>query len=688
MDPRICSPEIGGSCDMGFGGFQIVPYDSWIDGWQWGGTSSAGEIKSYLINVRTNVSAGGCTNTLCDSLANQTYISSYTGSNNLGNNTGFSVTIGRPWEGSLTLVTDVNITKLHDGWNNSQNTGQNFERWNVTFSIPPTIKKGDAELTININNSQGEETVLSLFTSITKFSVIIPSEDGVGGSGTNFDDYWLLVDSHEGNPSNPEYAQRNVTSYGWNVTNLALSYGVNSTGGRVCIKNRFNATRQGQQQQQIDYSYTNYKMMIIDRNSPATFDTVVLNNSVTGQIVILNATQRNVTVPNGQGGFYFWNIEDCGYVKFINTSASAIYGSTNTWGGNYQNSTSFYVPYVVQLSNAPVAGANMYVNSVGKQDDRGFGFEVKYPYGQNWTSANATTDLNGVAFVRLNVAPSGRMVGFWKVNRTVGGTTDEDLATMSTATFFEIKQFRTMGNTLYELPQGYVTLQYVNNSNSYLSAFDSVAEPYVYGANVTETSANGFLRDGSSTTIYIVYAPRLNATKIGNFTAAPDISLSNRMWTNINYSYNMGGNVQLAVGTFIGNTSSTGPIVFYYFQDSPTRNGPIVVSSATENVTVSICAQGFEKPNSIPYEGATAVLTTMQYSPNGPPQTKTLQMYSLLNQSAISSVTFGPKGCAAVRVGPGELNAWPTNTPVFIQGTVTYGNAQEAVYVTDVFRAG
>jgi len=692
LQPRVVSKDIDGASDTGFGGFQVVSFDAWINDWNWG-SKSAGQTVSYVINARTNVSKNV---TIENNVLPGTNFTRTASSNNV---TGFTVKIGRPWEGELTTIQEVNATLISDGWNKSSDRG--LEVWNLTFTIPQTTKKGEAQIIITVNNSNGQETDMDMWSTITKYTVIIPSEEGLGGDYSSFDKYFIpMID----NGTCSGGCGGNTSAYGWNMTYINYTYGITSRSsgwapgwvGKVCLKNQFNTTRYipNTNNKLSIVVNSSVRIAVVDNATAGTYDTIIINNTE-GKITILNTTNINSRQYDSTS-LYLWEILDCGYVKFVNASSSAL-PSSNNWAGTHQASVNFTVPYVVTLSGIPQQSVNVSVNGMGKQDDRGFGFDSKLIRGDNplgnYTSVpvNATTNADGIAFVSFNVSATGRLVEFWKIDTIAG---DTDTASMSSGTNVEVKSFRTNGNTIYDISQGYVDLSYVTNSpgTEYLGAFPagmSPAEPWVYAANVTETSANSFVRDDTQTTYYIVYAPIRNATKMST-----NFNLGNVNSQNLNSSISIdgAGNTQLAVGQMRPNSTVTGSVKFLYYTYLPQPSGTTTVTTPTQNISVAICAEGFERPNGRPKEGAAVKLTVTDWSTQ-PATTKNLQLYELENHSAISlgsTVATGPKGCVALKVGPGELLTWPSASagkpPVFVEGTVTSGSSTENVYVTDVFR--
>ncbi len=683
LQPRVCTQSLdpaGGACDTGFGGFEVVPFDAWTVSWSFG-TVTAGEVKTYTIEAKTNISRNMSGGVFLGGFYNGT------------NQTGFQVKVGKPWEGELTTLSGVSATLLSDGWNSSTNFG--VERWNISFQIPPTnLKKGDTMVTITVNNSQAQSTNLMMFFQVVKYTIVLPNEEGVGdpSGGAGFDAYSVAVHA-----SAPDFTQRNASTYGWNWTAIVVNNGVNSTSGRVCFKNVLNATRYGQSGSQAVGVNGSMRVAVVDRYTTNSYDTVVLNNTGDGTIVILNITQRNITIPTGQGSWYLWTIDDCGFFKGVNTTQGALPQGGNTWGGSHRVNTQFAIPYVVSLGNSRQSGVTVGTSGLGKQDNRGFGFEGRLT---GYINANLTqtgnnsyanfsyapkdTDANGVAFVNINSTATGRLVAFWQIN-TSGGDTDK--ATMSSGTFFEVKAFKTSGNSVFLLPRSLATLTWISNSPEVWGAFgsNSTAQTFehgVYNGTITESSPTDFIMDGTSDTWYIAYGPKTNKTKLGTSTA-----LSGQ-GTEINSTSSISaGSSSLKVAALQGTISGNQSLRLLFYQTSPSAPRPTFVTTATANVTVEVCAESFDRPNGFPREGATVQLYVMDWFAF-PPIQKNLDMFELANHTNVTSslARIGPSGCVVLNVGPGQLGAWPAGRSLFIEGSITYAGSQEAVWVTDVYR--
>ncbi|MBI2543288.1 MAG: hypothetical protein HYW24_03820 [Candidatus Aenigmarchaeota archaeon] len=680
LRPRVVS-NLG--TDTGFGGFMVVAFDAFPE-FSFGQQYAAGSTQSVAIRAATNVS-------------------------------NFTITMGRPWEGVLETAT-INSANIStpDGWNNSAQTGNwsfysvspngPYEKWNINFTVPSSLRKGGSMLTVKITSNatgiDGESVEVPLFVTVTKYNVVLPFEEGIGQpSSSQADANWIIADNlryplEVGSFVSQEASTgRNTTAYGWNMTWLNDTLKINSTSGRVCVKNTFNSTRytQGGQQNIAINGTNNTRILVLDRTS--TYDTVILNTS--GAITILNATNRNLTAASGSGGLYLWDMKDCSFFTVINTTNGAIlqgnsYISNNN-GGSHQVNQNFTIPYVVVSGGSRQNGVPVTTKAISKQDNRGFGFEGKLTSSQA-TITGATTDANGVAFVTLNVTRSGRMMAFWST--TINSDTDS--ADMSTATTLEMKAFSTSAQSVTPLTQGVVTLINDTRARTAWSAF--TANNWAFNASVTETTDGNFVQNGIADTWHIAYNSTNNNTVINNGTPLNEGGLS-QLFSNtfVNGTIRAGNmtSVNLKIGEWNNGTSAnnyTKTAVFYTdASGSPNRYGVI---TGTENITALICAQGFQKPTGVPVDNATVNVSVTDWSAF-PPSVKYLDMYKISDASQASPsnpILTSPSGCALFKIGPGRLSTWPSaaagKPPVFIEGTVTtVGGSSEFVYVGDVFRA-
>ncbi len=699
--PRVAS-NLG--TDTGFGGFMVVAFDAFPE-FAFGQQYIAGSNQSIIVRAATNVS-------------------------------NFTVTMGRPWEGVLQNAGNVSAAMLSDGWNAStdtgnfssysqSNTGGPYERWNVSFTVPNGLRKGGTMLSVkavsNATGLDGESVEVPLFVSITKFNVVLPWEEGVGQpSSSQMDEYSVPADGGmwPNSAFGAELQQRNASSHGWNMGWINSTYGINSTSGRVCVKDTFNSTRytQGGQQQNIGINTTSgsTRILVIDRWPSSSYDTVILNRS--NETVVLNSTSAATRAIGGQT--YLWDIKDCSFFTIVNASTNAIQAQgggfiSNNNGGSHQAGTNFTVPYVVISGGARQNGVPVSIKSLAKQDNRGFGFEGKltqayYTKNGQYNTTDITTNSDGLAFVTLQVSTSGKLLAFWST--TLGS--EGDTADMSTATTAEIKGFSTSAQSITPLTSGVVTL--VNDTNNRTQLVTGSPKKWIFNGTITETTDGNFVSNGVADPWSIVYDGSSNRILVVNTSNAyflggniafdfDSVTGSLKSFYNVTITptvnvsaavTSIGNNIQLKIGEWINGTASnnyTKIALFYtYASGSPSR---YTVTTATENVTALICAEGFERPTAIPVENATINVSVTDWS-SFPPAVKYLDMFKLSDGSRASQanpIVTSPAGCALVRIGPGQLGSWPSasagNPPVFIEGTVTKtSGSSEFAYVGDVFR--
>ena len=672
--------------DTGFGGFMIVAFDAFPE-FQFGQQYPAGSNQSIIVRAATNVS-------------------------------NFTITMGRPWEGALETATVVNASLLSNGWNSSADTGNfslygignlggPYERWNVTFTVPSTLRKGGTMLTVKVTSNatgvDGESVEVPLFVTVSKYNVITPNEEMVGDSISTMDAYFIIADGmYNASTFNTQEAAsgRNASAYGWNLTWINQAYSINSTTGRVCVKNTFNSTRlvSGQQQSisingtansSIGDTSKGTRILVVDRSPSSGYNTIILNRS--NETVILNSTSRSIG-----GQLYLWNIKDCSFFTMVNVSNAAIQtqsGSyvSNSWGGSQQANTNFTLPYVIISGNARQNGATVAIKSVAKQDNRGFGFEGKLASSQ-FVSNSSATNSDGLAFVTLNLSSSGRFMAFWRT--TIG--TDADTADMSSATFFEVKGFSTSAQSFTPLRLGAVVL--TNDTNNRTGLLVGGGNDKIFNGTITETADGDFVANGVADNWNIIYNASDNKTRIVNTTSSTaNLATAQQSFYNgsISLSIYTGEGVvslsspSLKLGEWSNSSNTLTAVFFTSASGSPSQ---YFATTATQNISAVICAEGFQKPTPLPVENATINVSVTDWS-SFPPSVKYLDMYKLSDGSKASAsnpILTSPSGCVAVLIGPGQLSSWPSASggkpPVFIEGTVTKGSSSEFVYVGDVFR--
>ncbi len=674
MRPQVVS-NLG--TDSTFGGFMVVSFTAFPE--QFGfGQVRAGSQQSVIIDAQTNVSCGTNDATLkmvCNTTSSQ--------GANLG---AFQISLGKPWEGDLLNITPDNATMISDGWNHTANTS--FERWNVTYTIPATASKGGSMLTVTVfsngSSTAGESVDVPLFVSVTKYSVFVPIREDIGQQGTSdFDLTFRPNSTIDNNTINMTYLQRDLGVYPKN------------SGGLVCVKDRLNVSRNSQIQA-YDNDTQPVSLAVIDNANSFTYDTVVINRSSNYTVHNLTkSTAMNITPITSSGALYLWKIEACSFVTIFNSSAS-VYSSGV--GGNVapvQTNSLLQLPYIVLLGTTPQNGVTADINAIAKQDDRGFGFEKKLIGGagdligsnNNYSRVLNVTGADGVAILRLNVSASGRFMAFWKINTS----NDVDTAATSTGTSLQIQSFRTFANPINVFPQGLVTLYY-NTSAPW-----PVNSTFHYNQTVTETAASNFISSGSLDTWFITYNISTNETRLATSIAA----LASATKNTINTSFTVSGqSVAIAMITrnttnisdsITDNTNLRNNVTMLFYPDTATSS-IVNPASGLSNITVRVCAVGFENPQPVPREGAVVNLSVADWS-SFPSTTKYLGLFSVADNSSYSParpLLTGPGGCAIAHVGPGQLGSWPTSgtgrPPVFVEGTVTHSGTIENVYVMDVFR--
>ena len=237
-----------------------------------------------------------------------------------------------------------------------------------------------------------DRTDTDVFTSLTKYNLVIPYEEGI-------ENWWDFADGLHGEDD------WNISIAGWNMTVVNQTLGIWSRSGTVCNKTGLIVKRWVEDQSyDIVYNPT-VKMLIVD-NSSNGYDTIVFNNS--GTLSYVNANNRTLSENVfAYPGLYFRSIEDCWYAKIVNATATTqsdiqTYGRLPTWAGEAEANSILSIPYVVKLGNVPISNAEVHVNGIAKQGWDGFGFEEKLTEGVNYTYTKGITDSLGIAFLPIN----------------------------------------------------------------------------------------------------------------------------------------------------------------------------------------------------------------------------------------------------------------------------------------------
>lgn len=628
IQPRVC---IGSVCDTSFGGFEVVAFDAWTECTGpncWGAQYAPGENVSTTVRAKTNVST-------------------------IGN---FTVKIGRPWEGNLVTV-PVNETypvQLEDNWNSTNDTGT--EQWNVTYTVPSGVLKGGNDVLITVNSSAGDTAEVHQWMSITKFSVAVPAEEGVGP-----------IQFAQFNGSNANNTQ------GWNFSYVNASLGIVSKSGVVGIKNGTSSTSFGTfgaaANNYNDSAGNSLLIMIIDPVISGVYDTVLVTNgtclaascstaSKTLKIVNTSSASNRIMWYDGTAGtVYFRDAPDCCYLRLANASSSG--GGGFSWAGVFQADTKFYVPYIVTKGSAAQSNVTVGVQGVIKQDLKaggsgGFGFQNNLD-SSAFSVENSTSDANGMAFIALTVSDSGAFSIFWNMTASNG---DTDAATFETGTQAEIKRYATFGGKANYTKLGLFNMTRktspFTDAGFWRSSGSNASYPY-YEANVTEATDGDLLSDGAAKSYYFYYGDNSNNSptylQLGidddndlSTDAGPGdaFSFTNAFVNGTLRPNTGGGNAELKVVSEIDYDASTKQILLF---NKPNFDFANINGSNTGNWTAYVCAETFDRPEPFGVANATVQLFTRQFSFSG----ETLYYMDLkdpVTGLSSSSVQTGPSGCA------------------------------------------
>ncbi|MBI2579244.1 MAG: hypothetical protein HYW26_06030 [Candidatus Aenigmarchaeota archaeon] len=657
-------------CDTSFGGFMVVAFDAFPD-FQSGNPQqalTAGQAVTYNIMARTNVTT---------SLLN------------------FTVQVGLPWEGSIQDATITNYSKKSDGWNNSAHIGWNdFERWNVTFTVPSNLRKGFNMIIIKVHNYLNESVDVMMFGTASKLSIAVPDTEGALMSN-----FGVEADGSDATNVTNFYNNHKVV-----LTAINASFkSTTSKSGRVCVINSFNVTRFGMGgDQRITYNATT-TLVALDNATAGVYDTLVINNS--NRIAVVNANNRSLASA-GFGGLYLVKVEECGYVKLLNSTITESDRGSG-FGGQHAVNTIATIPFVVKQGTAAKPSVIMDVFQMIQQEDfgggrGGFGFKDFLP-ASNFTKTAATTDANGVAFLQLNVSKSGLYSIMW--NFTDGS--DSDIADFSEGVPIEVKAFRT---DLDSGTSGYaphvITLTRTANNATYNATI--TGETFYLGT--WNESTQGDIVNSSSSSEFYYFALR-NATQAGGYAfGGPLTPIAGGHLTELvidDDSHLNTNNTMVDVGSPPAFGNWTAQIAFspqdaYKVDGNQTVNSTVMKiilgkrnegspttviasNSATDsrNITVRACAFTYSRPET-PLIGANVTnVTTQSFSFNGPPTTENLTMFDPFTNSVTLSVLTGPSGCAAFNVT--RTGGWRSGMPNEIKGAITSGGSTEQAFLGNVF---
>ncbi len=661
------------TCDTGFGGFMVVAFDAFQDFMAGAFQTSlvTGTNVTYNIMARTNV-------------------------------TNFTVQIGMPWEGSLVDATVVNFSLKSDGWNNTGHTGfDNFEKWNVTFTVPSNLRKGGNMITIKVYNYLNETTDIMTFGTAATLSISVPDMEGVFPS-----EYFI-----EANVSSAANVSTFLSTYSVNLTTINTTFNVNSKSGRVCVGRTFNTTRFGFMSQTVVYSnLTNTTFIVMDNLTANNYDTLIVSVNGGTQIGVVHAGNRSLASA-GFGYLYFMKLDGCEFGSVSNAQINGT-GFGSGFGGQHQVNTVAQIPFIVRRGSTAKVNVTIDVFQLVQQEDfgggrGGFGFTGTLP-ASNYVATQATTDSNGMAFLRLNVSRAGLYSIIW--NFTDGATSDT--GDFSEGIPIEIKALRTEGGILTgNHPSTFRSITFVKNSTETRNA--TIPNSPIYSAVWNESSSGVLLNDGTN---YYHYMALRNVTQLipgVPYTAIPggaftEIVLDND--GNLNTSSMDGGGDPFGplYGNFTDTFGSDQPTQRNIMGDKFTVDGTLTVDENTirilianpnsffntyifntgsslrmnVNVTVRACAFTFSRPSKPVIGANVSSLITRSFTSSGPPTTENLTMYNPFTGTSVASLLTGPSGCATFNVS--RTNGWTAGFSNEIKASITSSGSTEQFTVGSV----
>lgn len=435
----------------GMGGFYVVPFDAWISNANFTSQYSLGQNVSWIIDAKTNVSSVG----------------------------NFTIQIGQPWEGKQVFATIVNVTQLLNQWSKPGDVGVN--RYNVTFTIPSTIDKGQANAIITVNssasNTYAQTTTLNWFLFLTNYNVVTPLTDHVnmeyscnsiilyGNNQSSMNCTGLFVPVVPGMNFTLPYTPTNVTSttggaLSFNMSFLNYSYNIASKSNRTCVKLLFNASRDSMYGLVGTVPYNGpssissnsvVRIMLVDNAIAGVYDTIVFYNDTGKTYAVFNNTDSNRTINANFGNTSYWKqIRGCESLDVVNPGTASAGGSglgssggfvPKTFLGDFRVNQSFSIPVLVQQGVNNMSSMNISVAGIANESLGNTGFNGVLP-SSYYTYTSSLSDGSGVAFLTLNFTKSGDYELFWALNKT-GANTQLDRASFQTSMPFRVRAFIT-----------------------------------------------------------------------------------------------------------------------------------------------------------------------------------------------------------------------------------------------------
>ncbi|GEM_PF-2485589 len=659
------------------------------------GTYTPGQVVAKEVYVRTNLTHNG------------------TGFTNATLGAGFTGKMGRPWEGSLVDLT-VNGTRISDGWSSNADFGT--ERWNVTFTIPTSMRKGFNMIMITAkSNITNETATIEMPGQVNKYTVQVPDEEFF-----QMQNYGVLA-------VNVTHNQSIYTSYGINLSNISQNWGVSSKSGGVCIAVNISVQRFGMGGgQSITYSTrsasANVSAVVLDNGTAGIYDTLIINNS--GNITVANANNRrfnNLTSNSNLTVLYLRNVMDCGFVSLLNSAANST-GFGSGFGGQHQAGAgnNISIPFKVAQGSSVIAGANMTVFQIIMQDTNGgsdgrggFGF-TGFLDSTQYKFTNGTTDSSGIAFLTLrNISTSGSMNLMWKLDTG----SDTDVAEFFNGVQFEVKSFKAWINLL-EAPFRVVNLTNITtgagppggNISAWNNSTVSNAGFNVFNGTWNEATQGQLVLDSNNTKIFYFVLRNVSAGSPGSFPPAAgdatttytdviaddDIDLSagesptqgNYTETSSNWTNNINFNGLSNMLKVMGNKTISASVIQLLIAQENRSDFKTLMPSGNStrvdaNVTIEVCAYTYDRPER-PVIGANITVTTEKFSPSGPPSNINLTIWDPFTNANVTSVKTGPSGCAVFNVShpswSGNPVGWTAGQPNNIKAIVNSSGTAETAY--------
>ncbi len=671
----------GGGTDVQYSGFQSIPFDAYVrqvgnNTNVWGQTFRPSDIITVRVSAATNVSRENYdTNRSVFPVARA-----------------FSVKVGVPWEGRLVGVTPSSAVLVYDNWNHTNQSGYptyGDELWEINFTLPAKLKKGWNQAEITINNSNSDKASTNFGFEVAYFTV----RTGVIETATGF----TTADTKQVAGNNT------LTAIGLDYANVT-GYNVRSKSGVVCFKQGFITQRFAEGGMTQSYNAT-VLLLLVDNTTSGVYDTIVWNSTN-----IFNVT----SLFQNWNKLYVASIPDCTTANFVNATYIP---SWSSYFDVFEVNSNFTIPYIIRNASSgasPTAGATVSINNIIKQNEAsgsiggaGIGFGSKLT-SSDYTTVAATTDSNGIAFVKLNITSSGSYQVFWKVNHA----SIEDIAKFYTGfgfgggysdfgTQLQVRGFIASGQRVQRLKNNtmanvVVTLSHVNTTTAGIvwNNTNVTASTTVWNGTFNESTNSHLIADSIISSLYIIYNPINNRTTIDDddnmntsIIDSGSVSLGEGpINSTVNISF-----VSLGVSAIQVNKSNSNVTQIAFYQHTP--QGWWYDMNATTNLTVKVCASGFTKPNP-PLEGVSVYLYGESYNYFGGPatfNTTPLVWYHPINQSRYffneTNATTGPNGCVALDVAhPTGWSQGSTSIKGKLVRNIITQNLTESVYIDSVWR--